>query len=654
MHRRTYGQLSYQKVLLPLNSHNSVEPELADPAFAGPIARAPLTLAVEGHDLSRRHGSHLAVDGVSLAIPAGERHGLVGPNGAGKTTLMRMLSATLAPDHGSLRVLGHDVTRHPRAAKARIGVVPQGMTHDNEILVRENLTTFGRYHGLSRRRAAARADELLEMVGLTAHARAMPQTLSGGMQRRLLIARALVNDPDLILLDEPSTGLDPESRVMLWDLLHRLCATGKTLVVTTHYLEEVERLCDRVTVLRAGRVRQSSHPRRLIAATLPKYVVELDLPASEATVAANKAAGSTVAGNTVVENTVPAWAGERERLRVGNRLLVFGDSAADLTRDLAAAGAGDHLVRPASLQDALHALDRREETTPADPAPVTPAVPPGPGTGRRGTGDRQGARHRTRRALPAPSPALARRIWWRDFTLFRKSYRTTIVPNFFEPVFSLAAMGIGLGFYVDGAAIGSSYASFVAPGLLAVTAMNGAVFEVTYNVFVRLRHARSYDAAVTSPVEPPDIALGELMWALTRCLVYTGVYLAIVAALGYAPASTAPLAVPALLPLGLVFACAGLIFTGTVRAINAYSYFYTLVLTPLTLLSGVFFPTKRLPPVLRAVAEVSPLHHGVELSRALVITGDLPAAAGHLGWLVALSLVLLGPALYSLQRHLCA
>ncbi|MBO4275074.1 ABC transporter permease, partial [Microbispora triticiradicis] len=238
--------------------------------------------------------------------------------------------------------------------------------------------------------------------------------------------------------------------------------------------------------------------------------------------------------------------------------------------------------------------------------------------------------------------------------LFRKSYRTTIVPNFFEPVFSLAAMGIGLGFYVDGAAIGSSYASFVAPGLLAVTAMNGAVFEVTYNVFVRLRHARSYDAAVTSPVEPPDIALGELMWALTRCLVYTGVYLAIVAALGYAPASTAPLAVPALLPLGLVFACAGLIFTGTVRAINAYSYFYTLVLTPLTLLSGVFFPTKRLPPVLRAVAEVSPLHHGVELSRALVITGDLPAAAGHLGWLVALSLVLLGPALYSLQRHLCA
>nr|WP_191910421.1 ATP-binding cassette domain-containing protein [Microbispora cellulosiformans] len=620
-----------------MNSHNSVDPELADPAFTGPSVRAPLTMAVEGHDLSRRHGSHLAVDGVSLAIPAGERHGLVGPNGAGKTTLMRMLSATLAPDHGSLRVLGHDVTRHPRAAKARIGVVPQGMTHDNEILVRENLTTFGRYHGLSRRGAAARADELLETVGLTAHARAMPQTLSGGMQRRLLIARALVNDPDLILLDEPSTGLDPESRVMLWDLLDTLCATGKTLVITTHYLEEVERLCDRVTVLRAGRVRHSSHPRRLIAATLPRYAVELDLPAP---------------GAAAREATVPRLAGERERLRVGNRLLVFGDSVADLTRGLAAAGAGDRLVRPSSLQDALHALDRREAATPADRAPATSAAPPGPRTGRRGAGARH--RARTSRALPVPSFALARRIWWRDLTLFRKSYRTTIVPNFFEPVFSLAALGIGLGFYVDGAAIGSSYASFVAPGLLAVTAMNGAVFEVTYNVFVRLRHARSYDAAVTSPVEPPDIALGELMWALTRCLVYTGVYLAIVAALGYAPASTAPLAVPALLPLGLVFACAGLIFTGVVRAINAYSYFYTLVLTPLTMLSGVFFPTKRLPPVLRAVAEVSPLHHGVELSRALVITGDLPAAAGHLGWLVALSLVLLGPALYSLQRHLCA
>ncbi|MEV4377990.1 ABC transporter ATP-binding protein/permease [Streptosporangium sp. NPDC049644] len=592
-----------------------------DPKKVGTAVADSPSPAVEGHDLYRWHDSHLALAGISLSIPAGGRHALVGPNGAGKTTLMRMLSATLAPDRGSLRVLGHDVALHPRQVKARIGVVPQGMTYDNEILVRENLTTFGRYHGLSGRSAAARADELLETVDLTAHARSMPQTLSGGMQRRLLIARALVNDPDLILLDEPSTGLDPEGRLLLWDLLDALCESGKTLILTTHHMEEVERLCDGVTVLGSGRVLRSSSPRRLITATVPRYVVELGVPHSGA--------------------TEPAWTRTRTRLRVGNRLLVFGDSVTGLADELQVTGAEELMVRPSSLQDALHALERERPVPPADlPTPLP--VPPRP----RG-------RHRPRRAVPPPSLSLAGRIWWRDLTLFRKSYKTTIVPNFFEPVFSLAALGIGLGFYVDGQALGSSYASFVAPGLLAVTAMNGAVFEVTYNVFVRLRHARSYDAAVTSPVEPVDIALGELIWALTRCMVYTGVYLAILAALGYAPASTALLAVPALLPLGLVFACAGLLFTGAVRAINAYSYFYTLVLTPLTLISGVFFPTERLPAALRAVAEVSPLHHGVELSRSLVIEGDLTSAAGHLAWLVALSPLLLVPALHSLKRHLC-
>ncbi|GII77832.1 hypothetical protein Sru01_28140 [Sphaerisporangium rufum] len=581
--------------------------------------------AIECRDLYRRHGTHVAIDGISLTVPAGERHGLVGPNGAGKTTLMRMISATLAPHRGTLRVLGHDVARAPRQVKARIGVVPQGMTYDNEILVRENLTTFGRYHGLSGRHAAARADELLDTVGLTAHARARPDTLSGGMQRRLLIARALVNDPELILLDEPSTGLDVESRLLLWELLGTLCAGGKTLVITTHYLEEAERLCDTVTVLRAGRIRRSGCPRRLVAATVPPYVVELDLARRDA--------------------PAPAWAGGRPSLRMGHRLLVFTDSPDRLDAGAAPDGALDGaldggaavaapLVRPSSLQDALQVLDREEP-----PGPEA-APPPPPG--------------RARRAVARPSLRLAGRIWWRDLTLFRKSYKTTIVPNFFEPVFSLAALGIGLGYYVNGAALGAPYADFVAPGLLAVTAMNGAVFEVTYNVFVRLRHARSYDAAVTSPVEPADIALGELLWAMTRCLVYTAVYLGIVAALGHAPAATAALAVPALLPLGLVFACAGLIFTGVVRAINAYSYFYTLVLTPLTLLSGVFFPVARLPAPLRAFAETTPLYHGVALSRALVTTGDLRAAAGHLAWLLAVAALLAGPALYSLKRHLCA
>ncbi|MFJ3673616.1 ABC transporter ATP-binding protein/permease [Streptomyces sp. NPDC090106] len=592
---------------------------------------SPAELAVDAVDLRRRHGDLWAVNGVTLQVPLAGRHALIGPNGAGKTTVMRMVCATLAPHGGTLRVLGHDALAAPRALKSRIGVVPQGMTYDNEITVRENMTSFGRYHGLGRALADERADELIESMGLTNRARAMPATLSGGMQRRLLIARALMNRPRLLLLDEPTTGLDPESRHLLWDLLDDRCADGMSLLFTTHYLEEVSRLCDSLTLLRAGRVEWTGDPAELTASTVPPYVAESDAP-----------------DRTPVP--APVWNADRTRLRTGRRVRTFSWEPAGLVGPAGHSGS-PAVVRPSTLEDAL---DARAADRLADGAGSGEGTTAHEGTaGSRDTGRPSRIRRGSpRRTDQAASLTLAAHVWHRNLVLFRKSYRTTIVPNFFEPVIMLLALGAGLGSYIPEAALGSSYLLYVAPGLLAVTAMNGAVFEVTYNVFVRLRHARSYDAAVTTPVEPPDIALGEILWAMTRCAVYTAVFLGVLAASGQVTSAVALLAVPCLLPLGLVFACAGLLFTSSVTAINAYSYFYTLVLTPLTMLSGVFFPVSRLPLPLRAVAEVSPLQHGVALSRELVARGQVSGVLVHLGYLLALAAVLTPLALRSLRRRL--
>lgn len=587
----------------------------------GDVGASDTAPVVEARHLFRKHSGPWVVKDVSLSVPLGGRHALIGPNGAGKTTLMRMISATLPPQSGSLSVCGHDVLTAPRVVKSLIGVVPQGMTCDNEISVRENLVVFGRYHRMPARQAAERADELLETMKLTTKSRAMPLTLSGGMQRRLLIARALMNRPRLLLLDEPTTGLDPESRHLLWDTLNERCADGMSLLLTTHYLEEVTHLCDGLTLLRDGQVEWTGSPRALMD-RVPPYVVVNEEP-----------------GTARVE--LPTWDDDGSTLRVGRRALVFGSSPADLN---GRHGVTTAVVRPSGLEDALDAFraDRsRPTTTAVDAASPALAEPRPPLAGQ------------PVRRLPQP-PVLgsARQIWWRNLVLFRKSYRTTIVPNFFEPVFMLLALGVGLGGYVSQAAIGSSYLMFVAPGLLAVTAMNGAVFEVTYNVYVRLRQARSYDATITSPVEPTDIALGEILWALTRCTVYSGVFLAILALMGHVHSMTAVLVVPALVPLGAVFACIGLLFTSRVRAINAYSYFYTLALTPLTLTSGVFFPVDRLPGVLRLIAHLSPLQHGIALSRSLIVRGEIAAALPHFAYLVCLAAVLLPLGVHSLRRCL--
>src|SRR6185295_7276197 len=219
-------------------------------------------------------GTNEVVCGIDLALGTGECFGLLGPNGAGKTTTLRLALGLTEPDAGEIYLLGYPVPRHGREARLRIGVVPQTDNLDPDFTVFENLLVYGRYFGLRDRDIAARIPRLLEFAGLEARADARIQTLSGGMKRRLSLARALVNDPDLIFLDEPTTGLDPQARHLIWDRLKRLLAQGKTIVLTTHVMEEAERLCARLAIMDRGRFIAEGSPRDLIARHIEPHVIE--------------------------------------------------------------------------------------------------------------------------------------------------------------------------------------------------------------------------------------------------------------------------------------------------------------------------------------------------------------------------------------------
>jgi lipooligosaccharide transport system ATP-binding protein len=238
----------------------------------------PLVLA---RRLTKRFAAFTAVDGIDFAVHAGEAFGFLGPNGAGKTSTMRMIGCASPITDGELRVLGMDPRTEASAIKARLGVVPQADNLDAELTVRENLLMYARYFDIPRDVAVRRADELLAFVQLTDRARSEVEPLSGGLKRRLTIARGLINEPEIILLDEPTTGLDPQARHLIWDRLYRLKQRGATLLLTTHYMDEAEQLCDRLVIMDKGKIVAEGSPRTLIAQYSTREVLELRLPDSE-------------------------------------------------------------------------------------------------------------------------------------------------------------------------------------------------------------------------------------------------------------------------------------------------------------------------------------------------------------------------------------
>jgi lipooligosaccharide transport system ATP-binding protein len=245
---------------------------------------------IHASGLRKSFGEFEAVRGIDVDVRRGEAFGFLGPNGAGKSSTMRMIAAVSPVSGGDLRILGMDPATDGPAIRARIGVCPQEDTLDTELTVRDNLYVYGRYFGIPRGEVNARTDELLDFVQLTEKAKSKVENLSGGMKRRLTIARSLINRPDMLLLDEPTTGLDPQARHVLWDRLFRLKRQGVTLVLTTHYMDEAEQLCDRLVVMDKGEIAAEGSPLELIRQHSTREVAELRFGVGEHDALATKIA----------------------------------------------------------------------------------------------------------------------------------------------------------------------------------------------------------------------------------------------------------------------------------------------------------------------------------------------------------------------------
>jgi lipooligosaccharide transport system ATP-binding protein len=277
--------------------------ELSGPA--GTLARVPAdSPLIRAHGLVKRFGSFTAVDGIDFALSKGEAFGFLGPNGAGKSSTMRMIGCVSPPTAGELTILGLDPVADGPAIRARLGVVPQEDTLDVELTVRENLLIYGRYFGLPRQVIAERTARLLDFIQLSDRAGDQVEPLSGGLKRRLTIARSLINEPEILLLDEPTTGLDPQARHAVWDRLFRLKQQGVTLVLTTHYMDEAEQLCDRLVVMDRGKIAAEGSPRELIERYSTPEVLELRFSPDEHEPAAEKLAEVTASRREVLADRV--------------------------------------------------------------------------------------------------------------------------------------------------------------------------------------------------------------------------------------------------------------------------------------------------------------------------------------------------------------
>jgi lipooligosaccharide transport system ATP-binding protein len=302
---------------------------------------AATSTIVEATAVFKRFGARLAVDDLNLAVPAGVCFGLLGPNGAGKTTTLRMIYGVTRATSGTIRVFGMDINRHTRAVRSRLGVTLQQNVLIEALSPRENLLVFGRYHRIREPELSRRAGELIGFLELASHADLPVRQLSGGFQRRLAIALSLMNQPELLILDEPTTGLDPAVRHALWSRVRELRAAGTTVLITTHYMDEAQRLCDHVAIVSAGKVIGAGGPQDLIATRLAPETVEFDCTPTEET------------------SLLDGFAHSGPRLRVGQRLMLYLGDATDLIDHIRRHDRGDRrpiIVRPTNLEDVFLAL----------------------------------------------------------------------------------------------------------------------------------------------------------------------------------------------------------------------------------------------------------------------------------------------------------
>ncbi|MBK8207562.1 MAG: ABC transporter ATP-binding protein [Planctomycetes bacterium] len=306
-----------------------------------------MDVAIKATGLRKSYGDFVAVDGVDFEIPKGVCFGFLGPNGAGKTTTMRMIYRASPVGDGSLEILGHEAAggRNDRKIKQKIGVVPQEDNLDQELSVRENLEVFARFYGLDRKQAKARAVELLDFVRLSERADSKVLELSGGMKRRVLIARGLVGAPELVVLDEPTTGLDPQARINLWERMRDLKRKEATLILTTHYMDEAEQLCDSLVIMDKGKIVAQGRPRDLIRQHVSSHVVEIEIAAGRH---ANAGPSGESAAGAIAELSALAKRHEQHQ----DRLLLYVDNGEEVvTRAAQLLPDAETLLRRSTLED---------------------------------------------------------------------------------------------------------------------------------------------------------------------------------------------------------------------------------------------------------------------------------------------------------------
>ena len=558
-------------------------------------------LAIRLRGAVKRYGPITAVDGLDLDVPVGTCVGLLGPNGAGKSTTMRMLTAQAIADEGELEVLGYRLPQDSKQARAQCGVVPQLDNLDVSLTVEQNLLVFTHLYRIGRHDRQAAIERSLELANLADRRDTRVDKLSGGMRRRLLIARALVHQPRLVLMDEPTVGLDPQVRQQLWALIDRLRHEGTTILMSTHYIEEAERLADTVLIMSHGEGVARGKPADLVLEYAGREVLEVYG-------AAQAARRGRVRGDCVrAEDTsyrherLDPWARRTQRLRLRRRAQA-GDPGG---RVRASHRRGDRLMAAAARTAKIGRLER-----------------------------------------PAITGVLVREI-----VNFSSYWRAATFSSTVEPTIYLLAFGFGFGSLVS-TINGYSYVEFVGTGTVATAVLFSSAFAAMFGTFVKYQFQRTYDAILAAPVDTEELVTAESIWIAVRAGVYGCVPMVVATFFGLDP-SWGMLTVPFIGFLtGLGWANFGIMTAGYAKAIENFNYIVSAVLTPLFLLAGTFFPLDGLPRWLQVLAEANPLHQCVELVRAAVLYGFEWNDLLRVGVLVVFALFMWRMAIHAMERKL--
>ena len=574
---------------------------------------------IKARGLTKRYNHLMAVDHIDFDVKTGECVGFLGPNGAGKTTTVRMIYCFLPVTEGELSVAGMDVKTQEREIKGLIGVSPQEDNLDPDFTVIKNLVVYARYFGIPKEEANKRATELLKFFSLEEKRDASIYELSGGMKRRLIIARALINQPRILLLDEPTTGLDPQGRHIVWDEIRTLRKQGVTIILTTHYMDEAEALCDRILVVDNGKIIQTGVPKEMIKQYAGEDVLEVEYDETD--------------GASPKERTPQRRSGSLRRPSPRIR---------QTTRHLRT---NNQTTPRQSHHNSQRKLRRRfPETDREETARMSNWI-----------------------------PKLTYRVWlvWRrNLEVFTKTLAVNFLPALLEPILYLAAFGLGFGALLGSTALpgfNGNYIQFIAPGLIAIAVMYGSFFECTYASFVRMYFQKTFDAIIATPVSVEEVIAGELLWGATRAAINGTIVLAVVAGVGlfFTPIVTSPYAL--LIPVvaffgGLLFSSIAMCFTASAKTIDFFNFPTFLFITPMFLVSNTFFPlTIAHSKALEVIAlGVFPLTQIVDMARGLM-SGSMMSLAGlnplsmwvfAIAWIAVATLVFFILAIHMMKKKL--